>query len=118
MTTARSLRGTELRYALTMTLALHGAARIPDLIDTLEYQNFAIPGDPPKVVSDALRWEVRRDRVCRLRRGLYGPGEMPRSTEYYIHQRYLALREEAAALRAPLDEAFWNRLFGPRDTPA
>lgn len=107
MTKTRSLRGIELRYALTMNLALHGAARIPELIETLEHQGFAIPGHPPKVVSDALRWEVRRDRVRRLQRGRYGPGQMPRSTEYYIHQRYLTLRDEAAALRAESDEAFW-----------
>jgi hypothetical protein len=106
------LRGTELRYVLTMNLALHGKSTIPDLIETLEYQGFAIPGHASKVVSDALRWEMRRDRVRRLRRGLYGPGQMPRSTEHYIHKRYLALRDEAAALTAESDGAFWDALPG------
>ena len=37
---------------------------------------------------------------------------MPRATEYRIHQRALALREEAAALQYPSDDAFWDVLFG------
>jgi hypothetical protein len=37
---------------------------------------------------------------------------MPRATEYRIYQRALALREEAAALQYPSDDAFWDALFG------
>jgi hypothetical protein len=33
---------------------------------------------------------------------------MPRSTEHYIHNRVMALREEAAARRH--DDAFWEAL--------
>ncbi|HXD24700.1 MAG TPA: hypothetical protein VN609_02130 [Propionibacteriaceae bacterium] len=44
MTNARLLRGTDLRYVLTMNLALHGKSTIPDLIEALEDQGFAIPG--------------------------------------------------------------------------
>src|ERR1700760_1721789 len=98
MANVRLLRGTELRYVLTMNLALLGRSTIPDLLETLEDQGFAVPGDGSKVVSDALRWEMRKDRVRRLRRGLYGRGQMPRSTEHYIRKRYLELREEAAEL--------------------
>jgi hypothetical protein len=36
-----------------------------------------------------------------------------RATEYRVHQKALALREEAASLNAEGDEAFWNALFGP-----
>jgi hypothetical protein len=115
MTNARLLRGTELRYVLTINLALNGRATIFDQIEMLEDQGFAVPGHAPKVVSDALRWEMRKDRVRRVRRGLYGPGQMPRSTEHYINQRYLALRDEAAKLRAHADEAFWDALFGKRE---
>jgi hypothetical protein len=93
-----------------MNLALHGRATIPDLIETLEYQGFGIPGRPSKMISDALRWEMRMGRARRLRRGLYGPGQMPRSTEYYIHQRFEALRDEAAALTAESDDAFWKAI--------
>ena len=62
-------------------------------------------------MSDALRWEIGRGRVRRLRRGKYGPGEMPRSTEQYIHKRVLALREDAAQHR-PCSDDEWEALFG------
>ena len=101
------LRSIELRYVLTVNLALHGPATIPTLAETLEYQGFSLAGRASKAVSDALRWEVRRDRVRRLRRGL-GPGEMPRSTEQHINRRVAALREEAAARRR--DDVFWESL--------
>ncbi len=109
MTNPRILRGIELRYVLTVNLALHGPATIPTLVETMEYQGFGFAGRASKAVSDALRWEVRRDRVRRLRRGLYGPGEMPRSTEQHINKRVMALREEAAARRR--DDSFWDALF-------
>jgi hypothetical protein len=89
------LRGIELRYALTMHLAHHGRATIAEMIDALNAQGFCIPGRASKAVSDALRWESGRDRVRRLGRGLYGPGQIPRGTEYRIHQRVLALRAAA-----------------------
>ncbi|BBY07041.1 hypothetical protein [Mycobacterium noviomagense] len=90
----RRLRGIELRYVLTMHLFHHGRASISDLVEALTSQGFDVASPAPKSVSDALRWEVRRDRVYRLGRGQYGPGSMPRSTEYRIHQRVLALRAE------------------------
>ena len=102
------LRGIELRYVLTINLALHGPATIPTLVETPEYQVFSLAGRSSKAVSDALLCEVRRDRVRRLRRGLYGLGEMPRSTEQHINNRVVALREEAAARRR--DDVFWESL--------
>jgi hypothetical protein len=108
MTKRRILRGIELRYVLTVNLALHGPATIPVMVETLEWQGFGVTGRASKSVSDALRWEVRRDRVRRLRRGLYGPGTMPRSTEHHINKRVMALREEAAASQN--DDAFWDAL--------
>lgn len=113
--TVRLLRGTELRYVLTMNLRLLGKSTIPDMIDTLDFQGFGVPGHASKVVSDALRWEIRKDRVRRLRWGFYGPGQMPRSTEHYINNRYLELRDEASELRAADGDAFWDALFGPRE---
>jgi len=102
------LRGIELRYVVTTHLALHGPMTLPDLIEDLHYLGFRIAGRASKAVSDALRWEVKRDRVRRLRRGLYGPGEMPRSTEQHIHKRVHALR--VAASKARGDDAFWDAL--------
>lgn len=90
------LRGTELRYVLTWHLALHGAAAIPDLIEALAHHNFDAGARASKSISDALRWERRYGRVVRLARGRYGPGWIPRGTEYRIHQRVLALRTQAA----------------------
>ncbi|MGH3552790.1 MAG: hypothetical protein ACRDT5_09365 [Mycobacterium sp.] len=89
------LRGIELRYVLTMHLFSHGRATITELIAALAWHGFDVGSPAPKSVSDALRWERRRDRVRRLGRGVYGPGWMPRATEHRIHKRVLALRTEA-----------------------
>lgn len=100
MDDSRTLRGTELRYALTNYLFQHGPCSITTLIDALNHQGFVIGGHPPKSVSDALRWEMAHVRVCRVARGVYAPFEMPRSTEYRIHHRVIALREQAQRIRA------------------
>lgn len=104
MTEKRVLRGIELRYVLTHNLDVHGPASIYEMLKLLESQGFAVVGHPSKAVSDALRWELRRGRARRLRRGVYGPGTMPRSTEYHIHQRVLDLFDEVARLRGFDDE--------------
>jgi hypothetical protein len=108
--TKRLLRGIELRYAITEYLFQHGPTTVVDLIDALHYQGFAFAGRPSKAISDALRWEMGRGRVQRRRRGLYGPGSMPRATEYDIHKRVLALREEAAEITGRNADAFWDAL--------
>jgi hypothetical protein len=94
-----NLQGIELRYVLTMQLAVHGPATITELIDALAWHGFHVRGRASKAISDALRWEIGRGRVRRLGRGLYGPGSMPRGTEYRIHQRVLTLRESAIVAR-------------------
>jgi hypothetical protein len=83
-----------------MYLARHGRANVAELVRALRHYGFEVAGRPSKAVSDALRWEMRYDRVRRHGRGWYGPGSMPRSTEYRIHQRELALRAEAERYRA------------------
>ncbi len=100
MDDSRVLRGIELRYALTLFLAQHGPTSITDPIDGLTWQGFVIHGDPPKSVSDGLRWERRHGRVRRLRRGIYAPLEMPRATEYRIHKRVMELRSQARRIRS------------------
>lgn len=104
------LQGIELRYMLAVNLDTHGSASIFELIEQLEYQGFSIAGRASKTVSDALRWEVRRGRVRRLRRGVYGPGQMPRSTEHHIHKRAAALRDEADRSAGRDDDAFWDAM--------
>jgi hypothetical protein len=108
----RQLRGVELRYALTLYLFQHGPTTVAELVDALDFQGFDIPGRSSKVVSDALRREISDGRVVRLKRGRYGPGEMPRATEYRIHQRVLALRSEAAVITSHYGDAdkFWDAL--------
>ena len=59
-----------------------------------------------------VRHEIAHGRVVRLKRGRYGPGEMPRSTEHRIQQRVLDLREEAAAISSQDGDRFWDAVFG------
>jgi hypothetical protein len=99
METPHRLQGIELRYVLTMYLLQHGPTTVDDLIDAIRWQGFDVNGRASKLISDALRWERRRGRVRRLARGLYGPGLMPRATEYRNHERVLALRAAAKPLR-------------------
>jgi hypothetical protein len=98
MTHKRGIYGVELRYVLTFYLSQHGRASISELVEALEYYNFEPAGNPAKSISDALRWEIAHGRVRRLRRGVYGPGPIPRSTEHRIRQRVVALRAEADVL--------------------
>lgn len=90
------LRGTNLRYVLTMQLRHNGPQSVSDLVDALADQGFTTSGRPSKAISDALRWEVNHGRVYRVRHGRYRPAEMPRSTEYRIRNRVLELRAAAA----------------------
>jgi hypothetical protein len=83
-----------------MYLARHGRANVAELMQALSRYGFDVAGRPSKAISDALRWERRYGRVRRHGRGLYSPGSMPRSTEYRIHKRELALRAEAERYRA------------------
>jgi hypothetical protein len=108
MTNPVILRGIDLRYVLTSHLLLHGPMTVAALIDDLEGYGFGFAGRASKAVSDALRWEIRRDRVRRLRRGHYGPGAMPRSTEQHIRKRVQPLH--LAASKACSDDAFWDAL--------
>jgi hypothetical protein len=96
MKDALQLRGIELRYALTMHLASHGPASVTELADALGWHGFVVAGRASKSISDALRWEMGYGRVRRLRRGLYGPGWMPRGTEHRIYRRVMALRDQAS----------------------
>ena len=98
MTEARRVRGIELRYLLAMHLLLHGPATVSELVDMLAWHGFETKGRTSKAVSDALRWELSRGRVRRLGRALYGPGSVPRATEYRIHQRVMTLRAAADRL--------------------
>jgi len=102
---ARLLRGTDLRYVLTRLLQVLGPLTVTELCAELENWGFAVEGRPTKVVSDALRWEMRRDRVRRRGHGLYGAGSAPGGTAYRIIDRVTTLRAEADALRIQAPES-------------
>lgn len=90
------LSGIELRYALTAALLRAGTPlTVPELVRSLERDGFACCGRTSKAVSDALRWEIGRGRVVRLRRGLYVVGHMPKQTRSRISRRVADLRMEA-----------------------
>jgi hypothetical protein len=110
MSHKRGVYGVELRYALTFYLSQHGPASISELIEALDYYNFEVAGNPAKSISDALRWEIAHGRVRRLRRGVYGTGDIPRSTEHRIRQRVLALRTEADVLAGRDWDKWWEAM--------
>jgi hypothetical protein len=96
----KTLRGNNLRYALTRLLQLCGPSTVDELVVALRQWGFTVDGRPSKTVSDALRWERRRGRVRRIGRGLYRAGAMPRGTEHRIIQRVCFLRSEATPEQA------------------
>ena len=93
------LRGTELRYVLTRILQLSGPLTVAELVAALNAWGFTVAGRPSKTVSDALRWEMGHERVRRRSRGRYHYICPPRSTEYRIIARVVALQEKVLSLR-------------------
>lgn len=76
-----------LRYLVTVLLQDVGQPlTVPELVDAIRATGWQIPGRPSKTVSDALRWEIRKGRVRRHGRGLYGPGRMPPSTLRWLRR--------------------------------
>lgn len=69
-----TIHGIELRYVLTMYLALNGPASVAEMIDALRRQGFCFRGRTSKAISDALRWEMGRDRVRRISEACTGRG--------------------------------------------
>lgn len=57
-----------------------GPVTVAEMVADLAEAGFTLTGRASKVISDALRWEVRRGRVVRLRRGVYRYRGAPRST--------------------------------------
>jgi hypothetical protein len=81
----RLLRGRRLRYATAV--ALFDAQRsmtLEDLVAVLLRQGFSLPGEPRKVVSDALRWELHKGRAIRTGRGQYRSLGLARSTARWM----------------------------------
>jgi hypothetical protein len=79
-----ALSGITLRYVLTAHLRRDGEQSVAELLARLEADGAWLVGRPSKVVSDALRWEIRRGRVVRTGWGTYAPGHIPRATWHRI----------------------------------
>lgn len=87
------LWGRGLRYFLLSALA--NAARplsVAELVARVDAAPATLSGRASKRVSDALRWEVGRGRVRRVRRGVYEFARMPRSTRRFVERRVRELR--------------------------
>jgi len=83
----RPLAGVMLRYEVCLVLRDAGRPlTISDIVSRIRRDGFEMPVNANKVVSDALRWELRRKRVDRLRRGLYEVGRVPRSSEFRMRR--------------------------------
>lgn len=88
----RELYGRTLRYWLTVTLVdSGGVVTVAALCEALEADGCGVAGRTSKVVSDSLRWEVRRGRVIRVGRGRYVARRFPRQTLAWIRGRLAQL---------------------------
>jgi hypothetical protein len=72
--------GRTLRFLLVDEIRNRGTMTVAEMVAFLADAGFELPGRASKVVSDALRWEIARGRVNRLRRGVYRYGRVPKST--------------------------------------
>ena len=86
------LRGTNLRHFIIGEARKRDWISIAELIQAAEQQGFSVAGRPSKAISDALRWEVRRDRIRKLERGEYRIGSIPRTSERRIDERLQMLK--------------------------
>lgn len=84
----RELVGRKLRYWLTITLVdAQDVVTVASLGERLEASGLAVAGRTSKVISDSLRWEVRRGRVQRVGRGRYVACRFPRQTLAWMRTR-------------------------------
>ena len=76
------LRGRALRFILVDELIRRPHMTVAEMVTALvEHHGFDLgDGRASKLISDALRWEVRRGRVVRLARGRYRFARTSRST--------------------------------------
>lgn len=94
--------GLQLRYLLTTLLVEAGhPLSVRELVARCEAEGVVFERRGSKVVSDALRWEIRWGRVMRMKRGVYRASRWmaPRSTQQWIAKRVGQLRDYFSALR-------------------
>lgn len=93
------VRGRALRFVLVDELMAVPEMSVAQLAAAVAEHGFTLGGRASKVISDALRWEVRRGRVVRLRRGWYAFRRAPASTARRIRRLASEARDWVAALR-------------------
>ncbi|MBX3314227.1 MAG: hypothetical protein KF906_07890 [Actinobacteria bacterium] len=116
----RELSPLVLRYFLTLAMVdVGGEVTVRGLGARLHDAGCAVAGRTSKVISDSLRWEIRRGRVLRVGRGRYVATRFPRSTLTWMRNR---LAEELAARPRPVRawpvggfRAGWNARLRGRD---
>jgi hypothetical protein len=92
--------GRGLRFLLVDALMARPSMSVAELATVLADHGYHVAGRPSKVISDALRWEVRRGRVERLGRGVYRYRGAPVSTARRIRLfAALCLRWRVATTR-------------------
>ena len=91
----RPLAGVMLRYEVCLVLCDAGRPLpIDEIVFRVRRDGFELPERANKAVSDALRWDLRRKRVDRIRRGLYAAGRVPRSSEFRMRRAIAEARRE------------------------
>ncbi|HVM07938.1 MAG TPA: hypothetical protein VM345_05730 [Acidimicrobiales bacterium] len=92
--------GLRLRSLLVVLLVEAGTPlTVRQLIARIEARGVVLDGRPSKLVSDALRWEVRRGRVVRVGLGVYRSGRIAETTLRRMRGRARVLQEAAAQRR-------------------
>ncbi len=109
------LRGRGLRFVLVDYMMKRPEATVAELVAAVANAGFEIAGRPSKVISDALRWEVRRGRVIRLGRGRYRYNTAPPSTARRI--RLLAVQSHAWIAAVMRNQTPPNTPRDPRAEP-
>lgn len=93
------LRGRALRFVLVDELRQRPEMSVAELVAAVAAHGFDLGGRASKIISDALRWEVRRGRVTRLRRGWYAYLRAPAATARRIGRLAVACRVWMGAVR-------------------
>ena len=87
-TSQQKRAGRELRY--TLTLLLRGARRpmsVQEMARALHESGRPLQSRSGKVISDALRWEIARGRVVKVRRSTYATRPFPDSTARWMRSQ-------------------------------
>ncbi len=98
------ISGRPLRFLLVDILASsRETLTIDELVEELTQLDAPLAGRASKVVSDALRWEVRNGRVERCGRGVYRFSGAPASTRVRISRRANSIRKHLNDRAVPTD---------------